>query len=136
HPPDVVQGHLFHNVHQDGGGVRRDRCVLSLRHCVITATPPLRPETLEHRSRRPRIQTGKSMNATNVADLVAALHTFERGKVVGARGAVALSRSGHAVATSGFGGIGFAANIAISLESRSAPSARHSPNRSGPAPHL
>ena len=53
------------------------------------------------------------MNATNVADLVAALRTFEHGKVVSAREAVALIRSGNTVATSGFVGIGFAENIAV-----------------------
>jgi len=58
------------------------------------------------------------MNTTNVADLVAALHTFERGKVVTARDAVALIRSGDAVATSGFVGIGFPENIAVALENR------------------
>ena len=71
------------------------------------------------------------MNATNVADLVAALHTFERGKVVGARDAVALIRSGDAVATSGFVGIGFAENIAIALENRFLDSARDDPNGVG-----
>ncbi|TMH65489.1 MAG: acyl CoA:acetate/3-ketoacid CoA transferase, partial [Betaproteobacteria bacterium] len=71
------------------------------------------------------------MNATNVADLVAALHTFERGKVVGARDAVALIRCGDAVATSGFVGIGFAENIAIALENRFLDSARDDPNGVG-----
>ena len=58
------------------------------------------------------------MSETNVADLVAALRTFEHGKVVTAREAVALIRSGDTVATSGFVGIGFAENIAVALESR------------------
>jgi propionate CoA-transferase len=71
------------------------------------------------------------MKTTNVADLVAALHTFERGKVVRARDAVALIRSGDAVATSGFVGIGFAENIAIALENRFLDSARDDPNGVG-----
>ena len=71
------------------------------------------------------------MNATNVADLVAALRTFEHGKVVSAREAVALIRSGDTVATSGFVGIGFAENIAVALESRFVDSARDDPNGVG-----
>jgi propionate CoA-transferase len=71
------------------------------------------------------------MNTTNVADLVSALHTFECGKVVRARDAVALIRSGDAVATSGFVGIGFAENIAIALENRFLDSARDDPNGVG-----
>jgi propionate CoA-transferase len=71
------------------------------------------------------------MNATNVADLVAALRTFEHGKVVSAREAVALIRTGDTVATSGFVGIGFAENIAVALESRFVDSARDDPNGVG-----
>ncbi len=37
-----------------------------------------------------------------------ALHTFERGKVVTAREAVALIRDGDTLATTGFVGLGFA----------------------------
>ena len=50
--------------------------------------------------------------------LLDALRTFEHGKVVSAREAVALVRSGDTIATSGFVGIGFAENIAIALETR------------------
>jgi len=71
------------------------------------------------------------MNTTNVADLVAALHTFERGKVVTARDAVALIRSGDAVATSGFVGIGFPENIAVALENRFLDSVRDDANGVG-----
>jgi propionate CoA-transferase len=71
------------------------------------------------------------MKQTNVADLVAALHTFEHGKVVSAREAVALVRSGDTVATSGFVGIGFAENIAVSLEDRFMESAKDDPNGVG-----
>jgi propionate CoA-transferase len=71
------------------------------------------------------------MNATNVSELVAALHTFEHGKVVSAREAVALIRSGDTVATSGFVGIGFAENIAVALENRFVESAKDAPNGVG-----
>ena len=71
------------------------------------------------------------MTATNVADLVAALRTFEHGKVVSAREAVALIRSGNTVATSGFVGIGFAENIAVALENRFVDSAKDDPNGVG-----
>ena len=40
------------------------------------------------------------------------------GKIVSARDAVALIRSGDTVATGGFVGIGFAENVAIALEAR------------------
>ena len=50
--------------------------------------------------------------------LLEALHTFEHGKVVTAREAVALIRDGDTLATSGFVGIGFAENIAVALEER------------------
>ena len=71
------------------------------------------------------------MNASNVAELVAALHTFEQGKVTSAREAVALIRSGDTVATSGFVGIGFAENIAVALESRFVESAMDDPKGVG-----
>jgi propionate CoA-transferase len=50
--------------------------------------------------------------------LLEALHTFEHGKVVTAREAVALIKDGDTLATSGFVGIGFAENIAVALEER------------------
>ncbi|MEO8752301.1 MAG: acyl CoA:acetate/3-ketoacid CoA transferase [Casimicrobiaceae bacterium] len=71
------------------------------------------------------------MSASNVADLVAALHTFEHGKVVSAREAVALIRSGDTLATSGFVGIGFAENIAVALEHRFVESAKDNPDGLG-----
>ncbi len=48
--------------------------------------------------------------------LLASLHIPERGKVVSAREAVSLIRTGDTVATSGFVGTGFAEHIAIALE--------------------
>jgi len=71
------------------------------------------------------------MNETNVADLVAALHTFEHGKVVSAREAVALIRNGDTIATSGFVGIGFAENIAVALEQRFVDTAKDDPKGIG-----
>src|SRR5260221_13437613 len=71
------------------------------------------------------------MNATNIAELVAALHTFEHGKVVSAREAVALVRNGDTVATSCFVGIGFAENIAVALEHRFVESAKDAPDGVG-----
>src|SRR5512137_1260209 len=50
--------------------------------------------------------------------LLDALHSFERGKIVTAREAVALIRDGDTLATSGFVGIGFAENIAVAIEER------------------
>ena len=48
--------------------------------------------------------------------LLDALRTFEHGKIVTAREAVALIRDGDTIATTGFVGIGFAENIAVALE--------------------
>jgi propionate CoA-transferase len=50
--------------------------------------------------------------------LLEALRTFERGKIVTAREAVALIRDGNTVATAGFVGIGVAENIVVALEQR------------------
>jgi propionate CoA-transferase len=58
------------------------------------------------------------MAETSQRALLDALRTFEHGKVVTAREAVALIRSGDTVATGGFVGIGFAENIAVALEER------------------
>lgn len=51
-------------------------------------------------------------------ELLNALRTFERGKVVTAREAVQLVQDGDTMATGGFVGIGFAENIAVALEAR------------------
>ena len=58
------------------------------------------------------------MAETSQRALLDALRTFEHGKVVSAREAVALIRDGDTIATSGFVGIGFAENVAIALETR------------------
>ncbi len=55
---------------------------------------------------------------TPVAQLLDALRTFENGKIVSAREAVALIRDGDTIATGGFVGIGFAENVAVALEER------------------
>jgi len=51
-------------------------------------------------------------------ELLTALRSFEKGKVVSAREAVQLIQDGDTIATGGFVGIGFAENIAVALESR------------------
>jgi len=71
------------------------------------------------------------MTATDQRQLLEALHTFEHGKVVSAREAVALIRDGDTVATGGFVGIGFAENIAVALEERYLESAREDPHDLG-----
>src|SRR5512144_1698088 len=58
--------------------------------------------------------------------LLAALHTFEHGKIVRAHEAVALVRDGDTLATTGFVGIGFAENIAVALEERFVETAKQS----------
>jgi len=71
------------------------------------------------------------MTATDQRQLLEALHTFEHGKVVSAREAVALIRDGDTVATGGFVGIGFAENIAVALEERYVEAARDDPHGLG-----
>jgi propionate CoA-transferase len=51
-------------------------------------------------------------------ELLTALRSFEKGKVVSAREAVQLIQDGDTIATGGFVGIGFAENIAVALEQR------------------
>ncbi len=63
--------------------------------------------------------------------LLEALQTFEHGKVVTPREAVALIRDGDTLATAGFVGIGFAENIAIALEERFLAAARDDPEGIG-----
>ncbi len=58
------------------------------------------------------------MPETSQRALLDALRTFEHGKIVSAREAVALVRDGDTIATGGFVGIGFAENIAVALEER------------------
>ena len=71
------------------------------------------------------------MAVTDPRQLLDALHTFEHGKVVSAREAVALIRDGDTVATGGFVGIGFAENIAVALEERYLEAAREDPHDLG-----
>jgi propionate CoA-transferase len=74
------------------------------------------------------------MTATDQRQLLEALHTFEHGKVVSAREAVALIRDGDTVATGGFVGIGFAENIAVALEERYLEAAPRAISRSSTPP--
>ena len=71
------------------------------------------------------------MAATDQRQLLDALRTFEHGKIVSAREAVALIRDGDTVATGGFVGIGFAENIAVALEERYLEAAREDPHAMG-----
>ncbi len=71
------------------------------------------------------------MAATDQRQLLDALRTFEHGKIVSAREAVALIRDGDTVATGGFVGIGFAENIAVALEERFVETARENPHALG-----
>jgi propionate CoA-transferase len=68
-------------------------------------------------------------NATH--RLLDAVRTFEHGKIVSAREAVALIRDGDTLATTGFVGIGFAENIAVALEQRFLDTARDAPDGVG-----
>ena len=56
--------------------------------------------------------------STHGRELLAALRTFEKGKIVSAREAVQLVQDGDTIATGGFVGIGFPENIAVALEQR------------------
>ncbi len=71
------------------------------------------------------------MAVTDQRQLLDALHTFEHGKIVSAREAVALIRDGDTVATGGFVGIGFAENIAVALEEHYLEAARDNPQALG-----
>jgi len=71
------------------------------------------------------------MAATDQRQLLDALRTFEHGKIVSAREAVALIRDGDTLATGGFVGIGFAENIAVALEERYVEAAREDPHAMG-----
>ncbi len=56
--------------------------------------------------------------STHGRELLAALRTFEKGKIVSSREAVQLIQDGDTLATGGFVGIGFPENIAVALEQR------------------
>jgi propionate CoA-transferase len=71
------------------------------------------------------------MKKEDTGRLLAALQTFEHGKVVTAREAVQLVRDGNTLATSGFVGIGFPENLAVALESRYLECAKQSPDGIG-----
>jgi propionate CoA-transferase len=65
------------------------------------------------------------------AELLAALRTFEHGKIVKAREAAKLVRDGDTIGTSGFVGIGFAENLAVAIEARFLETAKDSPHGVG-----
>jgi propionate CoA-transferase len=64
-------------------------------------------------------------------ELLGALRTFEKGKIVSAREAVQLIQDGDTVATGGFVGIGFPENIAVALEERFVESSEQDPDGVG-----
>ncbi|MGE5336526.1 MAG: acyl CoA:acetate/3-ketoacid CoA transferase [Gemmatimonadota bacterium] len=64
-------------------------------------------------------------------ELLTALRTFEKGKIVTAREAVQLIQDGDAIATGGFVGIGFPENIAVALEQRFLESSEQGPEGTG-----
>jgi len=69
----------------------------------------------------------QSHMAQDTQRLLDALRTFEQGKIVTAREAVALIRDGDTLATTGFVGIGFPENIAVALEERFVESSKDAP---------
>jgi propionate CoA-transferase len=69
--------------------------------------------------------------STHGRELLAALRTFERGKIVSAREAVQLVQDGDTIATGGFVGIGFPENIAVALEQRFVESSSADPDGVG-----
>jgi propionate CoA-transferase len=64
-------------------------------------------------------------------ELLAALRSFEKGKIVSAREAVQLIQDGDTVATGGFVGIGFPENLAVALEARFVASSEQDPDGIG-----
>jgi propionate CoA-transferase len=70
-------------------------------------------------------------NHAATAELLAALRTFEHGKIVKAREAAKLVRDGDTIGTSGFVGIGFAENLAVAIEERFLETAKDSPQGVG-----
>jgi len=71
----------------------------------------------------------KSVRAAS--ETLAALRTFEKGKIVTARAAVALVTSGDTIATGGFVGIGFPECVAVALEARFVAGAQEDPSGIG-----
>jgi propionate CoA-transferase len=69
--------------------------------------------------------------STHGRELLNALRSFEKGKIVSAREAVNLIQDGDTVATSGFVGIGFPENIAVALEARFLESSEQDPDGIG-----
>ncbi len=69
--------------------------------------------------------------STHGRELLQALRTFEKGKIVSAREAVQLIQDGDTLATGGFVGIGFPENIAVALEQRFVESSAQDPDGIG-----
>jgi propionate CoA-transferase len=69
--------------------------------------------------------------STHGRELLLALRSFEKGKIVSAREAVQLVQDGDTIATGGFVGIGFPENIAVALEARFLESTEKDPDGIG-----
>ncbi len=69
--------------------------------------------------------------STHGRELLQALRSFEKGKIVSAREAVQLVQDGDTLATGGFVGIGFPENIAVALEARFLESTEQDPDGVG-----
>ena len=69
--------------------------------------------------------------STHGRELLSALRSFEKGKIVSSREAVQLIQDGDTLATGGFVGIGFPENIAVALENRFVESSAGDPDGVG-----
>jgi len=74
--------------------------------------------------------------STHGLELLAALRSFEKGKIVTAREAVQLIQDGDTLATGGFVGIGFPENIAVALEARFVETSEQDPDGIGKPENL
>lgn len=74
--------------------------------------------------------------STHGLELLAALRSFEKGKIVTAREAVQLIQDGDTLATGGFVGIGFPENIAVALEAHFVETSEQDPDGIGKPENL